>query len=156
VDDGILNEVGRDQIRIKSPRFIYGTSLQDCGENLALDYALAQSIFSHSGLPLLRGWLGQLSRHLREDGALVATFMTGDKDYDGAGWFYPGCVYYRPETIAAVANEAGFAFEVLDWRHPRQTWALFAKPGYDRSLVSGGAIGWNRMINQAAGQNNRG
>ena len=152
VSDGILNEVGHDQIRIKSPRFIFAASLQDCKENLALDYALAQSIFSHCGLPLVRGWLGQLSRHLREEGALLATFIAGDKDYDGAGWFYPGCVAYRPETIAATASEAGFSFEVLDWRHPRQTWALFAKPGYDRSLASGGAISWNRMVKQAAEQ----
>ena len=70
------------------------------------------------------------------------------EDFSGEGWIYPSCVSYRPETLATVAGEAGFAFEVLNWRHPRQTWALFAKPQYDRSLVSGGVISWNRVVEQ--------
>jgi len=148
VTDGILNEVGRDQIRIKAPRFIYRASLEGC-ENLELDYALAQSIFSHCTLPLVRDWLCQLSAHLRNDGALVATFCSGTVDFEGEGWIYPGCVAYRPETLATIAGEAGLAFEVLNWRHPRQTWALFSKPDYDRSLVSGGVISWNRLVEQS-------
>ena len=148
VSDGILNEVGQDQIRIKAPRFFYRASLQDCEENLGLDYALAHSIFSHCALPLVRDWLSQMSTHLRKDGALVATFCCGTQDFDGTGWIYPDCVSYRPETLAALAGEAGLVFEVLNWRHPRQTWALFSKPRYDRCLVSGGVIAWNRVVEQ--------
>jgi hypothetical protein len=148
VTDGILNEVGQDQIRIKAPRFFYRASLAGCGENLRLEYALAQSIFSHCALPLVRDWLAHLSAHLRDEGALLATFCCGTEDFDGNGWIYPACVSYRPETLAALAGEAGFAFEVLNWRHPRQAWALFAKPHYDRSLVSGGVISWNRVMEQ--------
>ncbi len=74
VTDGILNEVGRDQIRIKAPRFIYRASLEGC-ENLELDYALAQSIFSHCALPLVRDWLCQLSAHLRNDSALSGDLL---------------------------------------------------------------------------------
>ena len=152
VTDGILNEVGRDLIRIKSPRFLYRASLEGWRDNLGLDYALAQSIFSHCALPLVRDWLSQLSVHLRDEGALLATFCCGPEDFDGNGWIYPACVAYRPDTLAAIAAESGFAFEVLNWRHPRQTWALFSKPRYDRSLVGGGVIAWNRVIEQSNGR----
>ncbi len=81
---------------------------------------------------------------------MVATFCRGMEDFGGSGWIYPDCVAYRPETLAALAVEAGLAFEVLNWRHPRQTWALFSKPDYDRSLVSGGVISWTRVVEQSS------
>ena len=51
------------------PRFFYHASLEGCGESLELDYALAQSIFSHCALQLVNDWLCNLSIHLRNEGA---------------------------------------------------------------------------------------
>jgi SAM-dependent methyltransferase len=144
VRDGIRNEVGRDQVRIKRPMFSYRPSLEDFRQHLALDYAVAQSIFSHAGKDLVRHWLGQLAPHLKESGALLATFIPAAEDSEGEGWVYPGCVGYRGETLAALAAEFGYRFELVDWWHPRQAWAIFARPGYDHSFLAGGAIGWNR------------
>jgi SAM-dependent methyltransferase len=152
VNDGILNEVGRDQIRIKEPAFCYSTSLEALPPGLRFDYALAQSIFSHCTQPLLRRWLAQLSTRLEDHGALFATFCVGERDCEGEGWVYPACVTYRPETIAAAAAEFGFRFEMLDWRHPRQAWALFSRPSYDQSLTSGGVVAWNRVVEKFSRQ----
>jgi SAM-dependent methyltransferase len=147
VRDGIVNEIGKDLVKIKRPFFSFHDSMLEFRKPLNLDYAIAQSIFSHCGKDLVRQWLSQASFHLKENGALVATFITGNKDFEGNGWVYPGCVNYRTETMAELARESEFDFCLIDWAHPgQQTWALFSKKNYDRSLIDGGSISWNRFI----------
>jgi cyclopropane fatty-acyl-phospholipid synthase-like methyltransferase len=149
VDDGIENEVGRDLVKIKEPIFSFHASLEEFEKPLNLDYAIAQSVFSHCGKDLIKGWLSQVSFHLNDSGVLLATFLIGEKDYNGDGWVYPGCVNYKPETISEIASEFALDFDVLDWAHPRQTWALFSKKKYDKSLIHGGPITWNRFVEKA-------
>jgi SAM-dependent methyltransferase len=146
VEDGIANELGMDLVRIKGPVFSFRASMEDFEHSLSLDYAVAQSIFSHCGKDLIRQWLSQVSFHLKDDAAMVATFLIGTDDYSGNGWVYPGCVEYKPETLAGLAAEFDFDFRVLGWAHPRQTWALFSKKNYDKSLIDDGPISWNRFV----------
>jgi SAM-dependent methyltransferase len=147
VESGIDGEVGHDLVRIKQPRFEYSASLDGIAEPLALDFAVAQSIFSHCGQDLFRNWLAQIASHLSDTGALVATFLTGDEDYPSNGWVYPECVCYRPSTVESWAHEFGLGFRLLDYAHPRQTWALMAKPGFDSVAVDpNGVPSWNRMM----------
>ena len=110
-----------------------------------LDYAVAQSIFSHCGKDLIEQWLSQVSFHLKDEGALAATFLVDNKDFDIRGWIYPGCVKYRSETMVEIASAFDFEFNFLDWAHPRQNWALFSKREFDPSLIDGGPISWNRL-----------
>jgi cyclopropane fatty-acyl-phospholipid synthase-like methyltransferase len=143
VQDGILNETGEDLIRLKRPLFSHATTLAEFREPLQLDYAVAQSIFSHTSLRLLDGWLKDCALHLKDSGALFATFLEGKEDYQGDGWVYPGCVNFRLATLEQAAARQGFRFMLLDWYHPRQRWALFARPGYDLRLVADGKPSWN-------------
>ena len=153
VDDGIENEIGRDLLKIKKPTFSFRTSMEEFKDSLNLDFAVAQSIFSHCGKDVIKGWLSQVSLHLKDNGALVATFIADDKkDFDGHGWVYPKCVSYKSETLAEIASAFDLDFDVLDWAHPRQTWALFSKKKYDKSLIVGGPISWNRFIAKAMGK----
>ena len=118
--------------------------------SLGIDYAFAQSIFSHCGRGLISGWLSQAAFHLKDDGALFATFILGEIDFDGEGWVYPECVEFKLETMAALAREAGLDFRILPWAHPRrQTWAVFSKAGYSNKLVDAGTISWNALIAKA-------
>jgi len=151
VQDGIANEVGRDLIRIKQPKICFAASLENFRSPLGIDFAIAQSIFSHCGVDLMRQWLSEVSHHLVETGALLATFLPSEEDCEDTGWIYPGCVHYRPETMRALASEYGLKFSPLDWAHPRQSWGLFAKSRYDRSLVDGGSISWNRFVAHTLG-----
>jgi SAM-dependent methyltransferase len=146
VEDGIANEIGMDLVNIKKPTFSFEGSMVAFSNSLNIDYAIAQSIFSHCGKDLIEKWLSQVSFHLKESGTLVATLLTDDDDFDGDGWVYPGCVSYRPETMAVLAAKSGLEFRILDWAHPRQTWALFSKKNFDPSLVDGDAISWNRFV----------
>lgn len=149
VEDGIANELGMDLVRIKKPLLSFRASMEDFRNSLELDYAVAQSIFSHCGRDLISQWLSQASFHLKHNAALVATFLIGDKDHDEPGWIYPGCVKYRPETLAALAAEHDLDFQILDWAHPRQTWALFSKKNFDKALIDGGPISWNRFVEKS-------
>lgn len=147
VRDGILNEVGNELIAIKQPTFSYATSLREFHQPLSLDFAVAQSIFSHCSATLISQWLHEVAQHLDNTGALFATFLPSDEDYSGEeSWIYPGCVRYRPETLEQLAARAGLNFQVLDWRHPRQTWALFSKPEFDARVVVNGHISWNCLL----------
>ena len=77
---------------------------------------------------------------------LVATFLIGEEDSARTGWIYPDCVNYRPATLERAAAEVNLRFEILDWKHPRQTWALFAAPKFDSSWFKDRALTWNAAV----------
>jgi cyclopropane fatty-acyl-phospholipid synthase-like methyltransferase len=144
VEEGIRREVGEDQVRIKAPTFVFddnGASLFERGARF--DFLLAQSIFSHTGPDLLDRWLADAARLLDDTGALAATYLEGEQDPAESGWIYPGCVLYRRDTMASMAARHGLQFVPLDWHHPRQRWALFAKPGFDADWFRDRALSWN-------------
>jgi hypothetical protein len=120
--------------------------------NISFDFVLAQSIFSHCGLDLIKGWLSAISRSLAQDGALVATFLVGDDDSPRTGWIYPECVNYRPATLEHAAADVDLRFEILNWKHPRQTWALFAAPKFDSSWFKDAPLTWNAAVEKALTQ----
>ena len=63
VADGIKNEIGPSQIKIKKTTFSFATNLNSFSEHIGLDYGFAQSIFSHCGTDLILKWLNQASFH---------------------------------------------------------------------------------------------
>lgn len=146
VDEGLAQELGQGIVSLKNPRFYYGDSSTMIGATALFDFVIAQSIFSHCGLDLLIKHLTEIRSTLAPSGALLATFVTGETDNDASGWVYPGCVNYTPARMAQMAGDCGYEFELLDWQHPRQSWALFAMPGFDRSWLRGRALGWNTWL----------
>lgn len=145
VDDGVKNEIGKDLVSIKQPSFSYADTLGDYATKLDLDYVFAQSIFSHGGKDVIEGWFAEFSKHICEKGIFLITFLCGEEDFEDLGWVYPGCVYYRPSTIAKMANGAGFAFTELNWYHPRQTWAMLTRPENKNAITENGVISWNNF-----------
>lgn len=153
VQEGIRRELGKSLVEIKRPTFFLSDSPQTIAQaKVAFNFALAQSIFSHSGLDLVRGWLSAIGVSLAQDGVLVATFLTGEEDSARTGWIYPDCVNYRPLTLERAAAEANLRFEILDWKHPRQTWALFARPKFDSSWFTDKPLTWNTGLERALTQ----
>ena len=127
VNEGITREIGQELVNLKKPVFSFASSLSEFDDAFKVDFAVAQSIFSHTGPDLLKSWLLDISSHLNKEGALVATFCSASPDCKNNGWVYPQCVSYKPETISNVATECGLEFQIIDWAHPRQTWAIFSK-----------------------------
>ena len=148
--EGIKQELGETVVQTKRPTFFFTDSPEAVGRaKVAFDFALAQSIFSHCGLDLIKGWLSAVSQSLAQDGALVATFLPSDEDSRRAGWVYPECVNYRPSTLERAAAAVNLRFEILDWKHPRQTWALFAEPKFDSSWFENTPLNWNAALERA-------
>jgi SAM-dependent methyltransferase len=153
VNEGIRRELGKTLVQIKRPTFFFSDSPDTIVQaKTAFDFALAQSIFSHCGLDLINGWLSAISRSLAQDGALVATFLIGEEDSPKTGWIYPECVNYRPATLERAAEEMNLRFEILNWKHPRQTWALFAAPKFDSSWFKDRPLTWNTALETALRQ----
>jgi hypothetical protein len=146
VESGIARETGREQITLKGARFVEATTPDALAGIGPFDFAVAQSIFSHAGLDLIRDWLAAQERLLVASGVLVATFVESAEDDPGSGWTYPACVGYRAETLAALADRCGLRFARLAWRHPRQTWALFARPDFDWRGLEAGEPSWNASV----------
>lgn len=150
VAEGIKQELGETVVQTKRPTFFFTDSPGSIGRtNVSFDFALAQSIFSHCGLDLIKGWLSAVSRSLAQDGALVATFLPSDEDSHRAGWVYPQCVNYQPATLERAAADVNLRFQILDWKHPRQTWALFAAPKFDSSWFENTPLTWNAALERA-------
>jgi SAM-dependent methyltransferase len=150
VDEGIKRELGETLVQIKRPAFLFSDSPDTITQaKTAFDFAVAQSIFSHCGLDLIKGWLSAISRSLAQDGALVATFLIGEEDSVRTGWIYPECVNYRPATLERAAADVNLRFEILNWKHPRQTWSLFAAPGFDSTWFKDRPLTWNAGVEQA-------
>jgi SAM-dependent methyltransferase len=157
VGEGIKRELGETLVQIKRPTFIFSDSPDTVARaKVSFDFALAQSIFSHCGLDLIKGWLSAVSRSLAQGGALVATFLPGEEDSPRTGWIYPECVNYRPATLERAAAEANLRFQILDWKHPRQTWALFAAPKFDSTWFKDHPLTWNAALENALSRKKRG
>jgi SAM-dependent methyltransferase len=156
VDEGIKRELGETLVQIKRPTFFFSDSPDTIAQaKIAFGFALAQSIFSHCGLDLIKAWLSAISRSLAQNGVLVATFLIGEEDSAQTGWIYPHCVNYRPTTLERAAKDVNLRFEILDWKHPRQKWALFAAPGYDSTWLKDRALTWNAGLERALSQKNQ-
>jgi cyclopropane fatty-acyl-phospholipid synthase-like methyltransferase len=156
VAEGIKHELGETVAQIKQPAFFFTDSPEAIAQaKIAFDFAVAQSIFSHCGLDLIKGWLSVISRSLAQDGALVATFLIGEEDSTQTGWIYPDCVKYRPATLERAAEDVNLRFEILDWKHPRQTWALFAAPGFDSTWFKDRPLTWNAGLERALSQKHK-
>jgi cyclopropane fatty-acyl-phospholipid synthase-like methyltransferase len=156
VDEGIRRETGLDQIRIKQPRFHFDSSVKALRSDELFDFAVAQSIFSHCGPDLVERWLSDISTHLKDTGALAATFLIGDHDCQDTGWIYPSCVQYSMETMTALSHKAGLKFLLLDWKHPRQRWALYRKPGFDATWFQDQHLTWNTWLAMETSPNRAG
>jgi cyclopropane fatty-acyl-phospholipid synthase-like methyltransferase len=157
VAEGIEHELGKTVVQTKRPTFLFTDSPSAIVEaNTSFDFSVAQSIFSHCGLDLIKGWLSAVSRSLASDGALVATFLPGEEDSPRTGWIYPECVNYRRTTLERAAAEANLRFEILDWKHPRQTWALFATPKFDSTWFKDKPLTWNAALENALNRKKQG
>jgi len=150
VEKAIEQEIGHDLIALKWPHFhcIDNFQADECGRDY--DYILAQSIFSHTGVDLLRRALASFARALSLKGIAVATFIHARKDSgppaETNGWVYPGVVAYDPQRLQELFEECGIFGRPFPWYHPgHQAWYILAKhaaelpdPGLDRHF--GGAV----------------
>lgn len=123
IDDGIANEIGRDQISLKKPTFAYDSDFTLTTFGRKFDFMVAQSIFSHAAQKQIRRCLSQAKQALEPNGIFAATFFVGTENYEKDEWVYPGCVYYTQAFFTQMASAEGLACKPLTWTHSnQQTW----------------------------------
>ncbi|MGH9788158.1 MAG: class I SAM-dependent methyltransferase [Candidatus Acidiferrales bacterium] len=130
VEEGIKNELGRELVEMKRPRFSHGAGFACTEFGQEFDFFLAQSIFSHAAPQQIRRCLAEVRKCMNPRSLFAATYFEGEESYSGTDWVYPGKVTYRPEWMVEAASEAGLACVPIRWVHPRgQSWLVFHLPG---------------------------
>lgn len=120
----ILKEYSEELINIKKTNLI--NKIKFIPQNL--DYIMAHSIFTHTGIDLLDEYFSFLIKILNNDGFLFATFyLSKEKSNLCKGWKYKDCYGYNLDYINNLAQEKNVYCHQLNWWHPRQTWFCFSK-----------------------------
>lgn len=127
VEEALANELGRDVVALKRPRFDDNVDFNTAVFDQSFDFIIAQSIFSHADRTQIEKALRNFRASLQPDGLIAATFIEGAVDFAGSGWSYPQSVNYHPDTIRQMAAGAGLVIARLPWFHPRQSWYLLAR-----------------------------
>ena len=143
VNDGIMNEIGRDMVTIKHPNFVLSDKYDTIPPELDFNYLLAHSVFTHAPLKLVEYWFQFANRQLSDNGIFIATFFMDKEDYTGASWVYPGRTTFKIGTIRDLASKYGLFCSQVNWKyHKEQTWWAFSKCNYKFK----DDIGWNNPL----------
>jgi SAM-dependent methyltransferase len=127
LEDALRHQIGDDMVRIKRPSFDHNDRFEAQHLATTFDFIVAQSIFSHCSIPLIRRSLEQFAAVLEPEGLIVATFVEGPADHTGDDWVYPDVVEYRRRTIRAAISAADLVGQRIPWYHPRQSWYVLAR-----------------------------
>ena len=134
VEEGIERELGKAVLEVKRPRFRYVSDFSLDGFGTAFDFVVAQSVFSHTHVDLLRLALGNISGALAPSGKLFATWAEGRREKRGTGWIHKGARQYTWGELEGHLRDSGLAARRLDWPHPRQSWFVAARPEDEASI----------------------
>jgi len=130
IEEGIKNELGRDQIQIKGPAFSNDPDFTLTCFNRRFDFILAHSVFSHTSQTQMRRCLSEANRAMQFSAVFAATYYVGESNYAGEEWVYPGRSSFRPDLLDSLAAEEGLVCKHLQWPHPHgQSWVAFAAAG---------------------------
>lgn len=129
IEEGIRHELGNDIISIKTPTFLNSENFELSKFNKKFDFVIAQSIFSHTSKRQIDTCLNEVKQVLNSQGVFLATFVLGDKDYEGEEWVYPECVTFTEEFILNACSRANLKGKMLNTHHPNnQTWYAICHP----------------------------
>lgn len=125
IDEGVDNELGKDILRVKRPRFDHNDRFDCSVFGTRFDYAIAQSIFSHASSAQIEACLASVLPNLAERGVFVFTYWPGDTDYTGDEWVYPGTTGFTRGYWDRTVSKFDAAVADLDIEHPAgQKWLV--------------------------------
>lgn len=129
IEEGIQNELGKEIISLKAPKFSDTSNFDLQSFETKFDYLIAQSIFSHTSKVQISRCLSEAKIVMKKDGFFLATFVLGKENYSGSEWVYPGCVKYRHSFILDIVREENLDAIKTNWKHPNgQTWYVIFHP----------------------------
>jgi SAM-dependent methyltransferase len=135
IDAAIEHEIGPSMVAIKRPRFAFNSDGTMTSFGVSFDFIHAHSVLTHAPPSLARNFFLEAAKVLTPNGLVVATFLRGDADSDGAEWVYPELVTYRLETLLGWALDAGLQLLPIQWPHRNQTYFVAARREVDLGPV---------------------
>lgn len=135
IEDAIRHELGAEFMAMKAPVFSDSANFEARKFNVAFDFILANSIFSHAGPEMLEQALEEFAESLAPGGLILLTLLRSDLrptiPVEVPGWTYPHCTTFRPETLERLISEAGLVGRMIPWYHPLQQWYAIARTEHD-------------------------
>ncbi|MGI9049217.1 MAG: class I SAM-dependent methyltransferase [Rubrobacteraceae bacterium] len=127
LEEGIKHELGEDLLKIKRPSFRFVDDFSADGFGVEFDFALAQSIFSHTYPDMTLAGLEGISKALTPDGKLIANFVEREETTeDGTGWLYPGCTTHTWERMYEMMERCGLVARKIEWL-PGMRWFVASR-----------------------------
>jgi len=130
VATGIRGELGESMLTLKRPRFSYRADFDASEFDEQFDFAIAQSIFTHTHPALAHDAFARIAETLAPSGVLIGNYMPrrflgpggrlARMPEEDAGWEYPGTVKYRWKDICLLAGD--LHMEPVRFAHPRLRW----------------------------------
>jgi SAM-dependent methyltransferase len=160
VEEGLEQEIGRDQAERKQPNFVFADDFGFAAFGVEFDFMLAQSILSHTCADLAEVLLSNAAEALAPDGVLCATFfrrqpilgthMQRRRGRDGSGWVESRGVSFTWREMEQLAGAAGLAVRRVPFPHPRQTWfvAMHREESAQLAGLARSLRGWKMMARE--------
>lgn len=138
IEEGINNELGRDIINIKAPVFSNDSNFTCTAFDQKFDFVLAYSIFTHASQEQITRCISQVKECMKPTSIFVANFISGQENYTGNDWVYPGCISYTSTHMVELVVEHGLICRLYEPAHqPDQgpaTWVLIGYPGNEERI----------------------
>jgi SAM-dependent methyltransferase len=140
VATGIRGELGESMLTLRRPRFTYRADFDASEFGERFDFAIAQSIFTHTHPALARDAFARIGETLAPSGVLIGNYVPrrilgpGATPVGDAGWEYPGTVKYRWKDICLLAGD--LHLEPVRFAHPRLRWFAASKSAHRARQVA--------------------
>ena len=123
LEEGIMQNLGapRDKnplFELKEPKFVHNTDFDFSFVGEPVDYVIAQSIASHTGVKETRTLLKNINGVMHDDSIAMVTYIRcalEDNNNDQDGWFYPECISYTDRHMSEEAAKLGLISYKTAW-----------------------------------------
>jgi hypothetical protein len=111
--EGLIHNLGADDgdvVRLKTPKFVSNSDFDFSFTGSPVDFIIAQSIASHTGVMQTKKLMRAMADSSHEDTLAMMTYIRcqqRSQENTEDGWFYPACVSYTDEFMADGARQFG-------------------------------------------------
>jgi hypothetical protein len=105
-------------LKLKKPSFDNNSKFDFDFCDRPIDYIIAQSIASHTGVAETDELIGNISKVMHENSIAMVTYIRCEaevKNNKKDGWFYPECVTYTDKHMGSVAEKFGLLAYRSSW-----------------------------------------
>jgi SAM-dependent methyltransferase len=135
IEEGIRNELGETIMSVKKPVFNNDSSFTLSIFNRKFDFLLAHSILVHTPQEQLRRCLSEAKKVMMPTSYFAATFIKGEKNYEGDEWLYGDFATYTLEHMMHLVEEAGLKCILFDWPQPHlHQWIVMTHPENEKNI----------------------